>query len=110
MKCRNALTEVPSRFVLEFDWRGLRLDEASSAQNNIAAVSADGSTVWVLIRRLNSSWSPGQITMRKVDGWAEPDPNSPISRLTLLPDHVSSSSTAGPRRRLRQNKVARVSF
>ena len=29
--------------------------EASSAQNNIAAVSADGSTVWVLIRRLNSS-------------------------------------------------------
>src|SRR5438105_10592787 len=31
--------------------------EASSAQNNIAAVSADGSTVWVLIRRLNSSWS-----------------------------------------------------
>src|SRR5437016_9350102 len=29
--------------------------EASSAQNDIAAVSADGSTVWVLIRRLNSS-------------------------------------------------------
>ena len=29
--------------------------EASSAQNNIAAVSAEGSTVWVLIRRLNSS-------------------------------------------------------
>src|SRR5260370_10564076 len=29
--------------------------EASSAQNNIAAVSADGSTVCVLIRRLNSS-------------------------------------------------------
>jgi integrase len=28
--------------------------EASSAQNNIAAVSADGSTVWVLIRRLRS--------------------------------------------------------
>ena len=32
-----------------------RWPEASSAQNNIAAVSADGSTVWVLIRRLNSS-------------------------------------------------------
>src|SRR5580704_2301988 len=31
--------------------------EASSAQNNIVAVSADGSAVWVLIRRLNSSWS-----------------------------------------------------
>jgi hypothetical protein len=25
--------------------------EASSAQNNIAAVSGDGSTVWVLMRR-----------------------------------------------------------
>jgi hypothetical protein len=30
--------------------------EASSAQNSMAAVSGDGSTVWVLIRRLNSSW------------------------------------------------------
>ena len=29
--------------------------EARSAQNNIAAVSADGNTVCVLIRRLNSS-------------------------------------------------------
>jgi hypothetical protein len=29
--------------------------EASNAQNIIAAVSADGSTVWVLMRRLNSS-------------------------------------------------------
>jgi hypothetical protein len=33
------------------------LAEASKAQNNIAAVSAEGSTVWVLIRRLNSWWS-----------------------------------------------------
>src|SRR5689334_8582670 len=31
--------------------------EASNAQNSIAAVSAEGSTVCVLIRRLNSSWS-----------------------------------------------------
>ena len=31
--------------------------EASSAQNSIAAVSGDGSTVWVLMRRLNSSCS-----------------------------------------------------
>src|ERR1700733_14498042 len=31
--------------------------DASSAQNNMAAVSADGSTVCVLILRLNSSWS-----------------------------------------------------
>ena len=29
--------------------------EASRAQNNMAAVSAEGTTVWVLIRRLNSS-------------------------------------------------------
>jgi len=29
--------------------------DASSAQNSIAAVSAEGSTVWVLMRRLNSS-------------------------------------------------------
>src|SRR5512132_2504946 len=31
--------------------------DASSAQNNIAAVSGDGRTVWVLMRRLNSSCS-----------------------------------------------------
>src|SRR5512147_2960558 len=31
--------------------------EASGAQNSIAAVSADGSAVWVLMRRLNSSCS-----------------------------------------------------
>src|SRR5271155_5528266 len=31
--------------------------DASRAQNSMAAVSADGSTVWVLIRRLNSSCS-----------------------------------------------------
>src|ERR1700692_1074065 len=35
--------------------RMLICPEASSAQNNIAAVSADGSTVCVLILRLNSS-------------------------------------------------------
>ena len=29
--------------------------EASSAQNSMAAVSAQGGTVWVLMRRLNSS-------------------------------------------------------
>jgi hypothetical protein len=33
------------------------LPEASNAQNNMAAVSADGSTVCVLILRLNSSCS-----------------------------------------------------
>ena len=34
----------------------------------------------------------GQITMRKVDGWQSLTQNSPITRLTLLPDHVSSSN------------------
>jgi hypothetical protein len=33
--------------------RMLICPEASSAQNIIAAVSAEGSTVWVLMRRLN---------------------------------------------------------
>src|SRR5215204_4331686 len=37
--------------------RMLICPEASSAQNSMAAVSADGSTVCVLIRRLNSSCS-----------------------------------------------------
>ena len=36
-------------------FRLLICPEASCAQTNIAAVSADGRTVWVLIRRLNSS-------------------------------------------------------
>jgi hypothetical protein len=31
--------------------------EASRAQNSMAAVSVDGSPVWALIRRLNSSCS-----------------------------------------------------
>jgi hypothetical protein len=39
------------------DLRMLVWPEASSAQNNMAAVSADGSTVCVLILRLNSSCS-----------------------------------------------------
>ena len=63
---------VLSRFVLEFGvtrspafestesggevtLRMLIWPEASNPQNNIAAVSAEGRTVWVLIRRLNSS-------------------------------------------------------
>src|ERR1700724_3138100 len=37
--------------------RMLICPDASNAQNNIAAVSADGSTVCVLMRRLNSSCS-----------------------------------------------------
>jgi hypothetical protein len=39
------------------DLRMLIWPEASSAQNNMAAVSAEGSTAWVLIRRLKSSCS-----------------------------------------------------
>ena len=44
--------------------------EASSAQNNIAAVSADGRTVWVLIRRLNSSCKRSiALVVRRLRHW-----------------------------------------
>ena len=39
----------------------------ASAQNNIAAVSADGSTVCVLMRRLNSSWSRSMAFVVRAD-------------------------------------------
>jgi hypothetical protein len=38
-------------------FRNLICPEASSGQNNMAAVSSDGSTVCVLMRRFNSSCS-----------------------------------------------------
>src|SRR4051812_24105815 len=41
--------------------------EASNAQNSIAAVSADGNTVWVLIRRLNSSCSRSMALVVRAD-------------------------------------------
>jgi hypothetical protein len=41
--------------------------EASSAQNSMAAVPADGSTVWVLIRRLNSSWRRSMALLVRAD-------------------------------------------
>src|SRR5690349_21511535 len=41
--------------------------EASRAQNNIAAVSAEGSTVCVLMRRLNSSWSRSTALVVRAD-------------------------------------------
>src|SRR5207244_6813957 len=38
----------------------------------MAAVSAEGSTVWVLIRRLNSSWSRSiALVVRALFHWAE---------------------------------------
>jgi hypothetical protein len=44
--------------------------EASKAQNNMAAVSADGSTVCVLIRHLNSSCSrPMALVVRTLRHW-----------------------------------------
>ena len=44
--------------------------EASNAQNIIAAVSADGSTVWVLIRRLNSSCNRSiALVVRRLRHW-----------------------------------------
>jgi hypothetical protein len=46
---------VVSRLCQPSTLRMLIWPEASSAQNNMAAVSADGSTVCVLILRLNSA-------------------------------------------------------
>src|SRR3981081_3556617 len=44
--------------------------EASKAQNNMAAVSADGSTVCVLIRRLNSSCNRSMaLVVRRLRHW-----------------------------------------
>jgi hypothetical protein len=50
--------------------RMLICPDANSAQNNIAAVSADGRTVWVLIRRLNSSCSRSiALVVRRLRHW-----------------------------------------
>jgi hypothetical protein len=47
--------------------------EASSAQNSMAAVSADGSTVCVLMRRLNSSCSRSMALVVRADRhWLKP--------------------------------------
>jgi hypothetical protein len=44
--------------------------KASNAQNNMAAVSADGNTVCVLIRRLNSSCSRSiAVVVRALRHW-----------------------------------------
>jgi hypothetical protein len=43
--------------------------EASNAQNSIAAVSADGSTVCVLIRRLNSCSRSMALVVRTLRHW-----------------------------------------
>jgi hypothetical protein len=55
--------------------------EASSAQNNIAAVSADGSTVCVLILRLNSSCSR---SIALVTGMRIPVPAHPAGTALVL--------------------------
>src|SRR5258708_40158218 len=50
--------------------RMLICPEASSAQNIMAAVSADGSTVWVLIRRLDSSCNRSiALVVRRLRHW-----------------------------------------
>ena len=41
--------------------------EANKAQNSIAAVSAHGNTVWVLILRLNSSCSLSMALLVRID-------------------------------------------
>src|SRR5450631_1231449 len=50
--------------------RMLICPEASNAQNNIAAVSADGRTFWVLIRRLSSSCKRSiALVVRRLRHW-----------------------------------------
>jgi hypothetical protein len=41
--------------------------DAIKAQNSMAAVSAEGSTVCVLMRRLNSSWSRSMALVVRAD-------------------------------------------
>src|SRR6266567_7350039 len=53
--------------------RMLICPDASSAQNNIAAVSADGSTVCALILRLNSSCNRSMaFVVRTLRHWRQP--------------------------------------
>src|SRR6516165_5310897 len=79
---------------------------AASAQNNIAAVSADGSTVWVLIRRLNSSWSRSiALVVRALFHWlggsrVKVKSRSPASsRLSATALHLSRHLRRKARRR-----------
>ena len=57
-------------FVARYNAETLRMTiwpEASSAQNSMGAVSASGRTVWVLIRRLNSSCSRSMALVVRAD-------------------------------------------
>ena len=81
----------------------------TSAQNNIAAVSAEGSTVCVLVRRLNSSWSCSTASVVRADfHWlsgkrVNVNRRSPASsRLSATARHFS--------RHLRMNDLRRVSI
>src|SRR5437660_11441218 len=86
--------------------RMLICPEASNAQNNIAAVSADGSTVCVLIRRLNSSWSRSiALVVRALFHWlggsrVKVKSRSPASsRLSATALHLSRHLRRKARRR-----------
>src|ERR1700732_1476129 len=79
---------------------------ASTAQNNMAAVSAEGSTVWVLIRRLNSSWSRSiALVVRALFHWSAGNrvkvkSRSPASsRLSATALHLSRHLRMNARRR-----------
>ena len=83
--------------------------EASSAQNSMAAVSGDGSTVWVLIRRLNSSCRRSTaLVVRAERHWLDGkrvkvNSRSPASsRLSATPRHFS--------RHLRRKALRRCSI
>jgi hypothetical protein len=83
--------------------------EASKAQNNIAAVSAEGSTVCVLIRRLNSSCSRSiALVVRTLRHWLG---GSRVKVKSRSPASARLSATARClSRHLRMNALRRFSI
>src|ERR671939_366289 len=71
--------------------------EASRAQNSMAAVSAEGSTVWVLMRRLNSSCSRSMAFVVRADfHWPGGQPGEGEQRLAGLLEAVGDGPALRP--------------
>src|SRR6202163_4846552 len=82
--------------------RMLICPEASSAQNMIAAVSADGSTVWVLIRRLNSSCNRSiALVVRRLRHWLR-------GQRAILQPPFADEGLAASRDLLRRRRIDHV--
>src|SRR5215218_4809970 len=96
----SASVAQPSTFLIVI-W-----PDASSAQNSMAAVSAEGSTVWVLIRRLNSSCRRSTAFVVRADfHWLG---GRRVKVNSLSPASSRLSATARPlSRHLRRNALRR---